>query len=169
MSSFTKAEGSKIAIKFTQDLVGDVTGNVGAFTVTGDEYKYIKGPLIEGDYQIDTVTRKSGTDDTIILTMKDLKRFPTVEGKLTINYDASKGDLEGDGGVVETFEVDFTPEGLEQEPNPHIEETVTAKPEVSIVLSWLEYFDAYEDEGDTVTVAPASVSVTLTDVEIVDP
>lgn len=53
----SKGLGSKIAIKFTDDLVGDVAGNENAFKVTGKEYKYVNGPLIEKDYIVDKVER----------------------------------------------------------------------------------------------------------------
>lgn len=53
----SKSLGSKIAIKFTDDLIGDVTGNENAFKVTGKEYKYVKGPLIDKNYIIDKVER----------------------------------------------------------------------------------------------------------------
>lgn len=53
----SKGEGRKIAIKFTDDLVGDVAGNEGAFSVKGKEYNHVDGVLIDGDYQIETVER----------------------------------------------------------------------------------------------------------------
>ena len=53
----SKGLGSKIGIKFTQDLVGDVTGNENAFTATGKEYQYVNGTLIDGNYQVEKVER----------------------------------------------------------------------------------------------------------------
>lgn len=53
----SKSLGQKIGIKFTEDLVGDVSGNESAFSVTGQQYKYINGVLIDGDYQIDKIER----------------------------------------------------------------------------------------------------------------
>lgn len=53
----SKGLGQKIAIKFTQDLVGDVSGSKDAFTVTGKEYQYVNGPLIDKEYQVDKVER----------------------------------------------------------------------------------------------------------------
>lgn len=52
---FKKGDGAKIAIKFTEDLVGSVDGNKAAFTVEGKEYQYVGGPLLDGDYQVDEV------------------------------------------------------------------------------------------------------------------
>lgn len=53
----SKAEGKKIAIKFTMPLLGDVTGNVAAFSVTGKEYQYINGPIINKSYTVESVER----------------------------------------------------------------------------------------------------------------
>lgn len=64
----SKFFGSKIAIKFTQPLIGDVEGNESAFTVTGQEPQYTKfpgqilGPLIDGDYQVEKVERMPARD-----------------------------------------------------------------------------------------------------------
>lgn len=53
----SKAEGKKIAVKFTMPLLGDVTGNVSAFGVTGQEYQYINGPIINKNYTVTSVER----------------------------------------------------------------------------------------------------------------
>lgn len=47
MSEFTKADGAKIQIEFSQPLVGDCAGNEGAFTVTVPEYTMVPGGEIE--------------------------------------------------------------------------------------------------------------------------
>ena len=53
----SKAEGKSIVIKFTEDLVGDVAGNIEAITATGQQYKYIKGSLLDKSYIIAAVGR----------------------------------------------------------------------------------------------------------------
>lgn len=53
----SKGDGLKIGIKFTEDLVGDVTGSKDAFTVTGKEYQYVNGPLVDKEYQVERVER----------------------------------------------------------------------------------------------------------------
>lgn len=53
----SKGFGQQIAIKFTEDLVGDISGNELAFSVNGKEFKYVNGSLIDGDYQIKTIER----------------------------------------------------------------------------------------------------------------
>lgn len=53
----SKGDGLKIGIKFTEDLVGDVSGSEDAFAITGKEYKYVNGALIDKVYQVDKVER----------------------------------------------------------------------------------------------------------------
>lgn len=58
----SKAEGKKIAVKFTLPLLGDVSGNQGAFTVTGQEYQWTdgpnhNGPLVNKTYVVESVDR----------------------------------------------------------------------------------------------------------------
>ena len=53
----SKAEGKQIVVKFTMPLLGDVTGNVSAFSVTGQEYQYINGPIINKNYGVVSVER----------------------------------------------------------------------------------------------------------------
>ena len=57
----SKGDGLKIGIKFTEDIVGDATGNESAFTITWKEYKYVNGNLIDGNYQVDKVERYPST------------------------------------------------------------------------------------------------------------
>lgn len=54
----SKGLGQKIGIKFTEDLIGDVSGNESAFTITGQEYKYVNGPLVDKEYQVARVEKK---------------------------------------------------------------------------------------------------------------
>ena len=53
----SKSEGLKIGIRFTEDLAGDVSGNESAFVITGEEYKYVNGVLIDKEYQIEKIER----------------------------------------------------------------------------------------------------------------
>ena len=43
MSDFTKADGAKIQITFSEPLTGDVTGNQSHFTVSVPEYSMVPG------------------------------------------------------------------------------------------------------------------------------
>ena len=43
MSEWTKGDGAKIQLTFTEPLIGDVSGNQAAFTVTVPEYDMVPG------------------------------------------------------------------------------------------------------------------------------
>ena len=56
----SKGEGKIIAIKFTEPLLGDVTGNETHFTISGKEYEYVgdvNGELIDTEYEVGSVER----------------------------------------------------------------------------------------------------------------
>lgn len=165
----SKGLGFKIALQFTENLIGDVDGNVAAFSVTGKQRKHIRGELIDGDYQVDTITRHSDSglaDNTIVLTMRTFKRFNNVEGDLTVKYDAHIGNLTGKGGFVDSFEVDFGPEDLVPMPNPWDDEyfSVVASAEVDFLR--VIYNEAPEEEKFTVS---ATAEVEHIDITIINP
>ncbi|HZJ98513.1 MAG TPA: hypothetical protein VFC79_00815, partial [Tissierellaceae bacterium] len=54
----SKTEGRNIIIKFTDDITTeDISVNKSAFKVSGKEYKYVNGPLLDKEYVIDKVER----------------------------------------------------------------------------------------------------------------
>ena len=56
----SKGDGKIIAIKFTEPLLGDVTGNETHFTISGKEYEYVgdvNGELIDTEYEVGSVER----------------------------------------------------------------------------------------------------------------
>ena len=143
-------------------------GQEGAFKVTGQEYQYINGPLLNKDYEVISVEEHPSIDKALLLTMATLNRFPTVEGNLTVEYDATVGNLAGRGGFVESFIETFTPTDLAPEPNPGIEETITVAP-VELVINYIpiSYHSRYAEE--TITVAPAELTVNLIYVGVINP
>jgi hypothetical protein len=54
----------------------------------------------------------------LLLNTKPLKRFHNTEGNITISYNATLGNLQGLGGVVQSFTQVFTPADLVRVPNP---------------------------------------------------
>lgn len=168
-----KGKGKKIAIKFTENIVGDVAGNESAFTVTGQEYLYTQGldyngPLIDCEYEVDTVEMHPTEEKTLRLTMKSLNEFNSVVGKLTVAYDALIGTLAGKGGAVESFEKEFTPAELVATPNPGVTEFVSVAPvAITAELIPVEFLDAFAKE--TITVAPVSVTATLIPIDEINP
>lgn len=54
----SKGDGQKIAIKFTQNLIGDVTENELAFTISGQEYNYVPEGMLESkNYAVESIER----------------------------------------------------------------------------------------------------------------
>jgi hypothetical protein len=146
-------------------LIGD---KIAGFTVKGQQYKYINGPLLDKEYVIENVSEHPTIDKAVLIEFNTFGRFPTVEGNLTVEYDASVGNLAGGGGFVESFSEVFTPTDLVPEPNPGIQETVTVAPatlEVDFIP--VEYVNRYAEE--TITVAPATLEVELIHISIINP
>lgn len=145
-----------------------VGSKIAGFTVSGDEYKYINGPLLDKEYVIENVSAHPTIDKAVLIEFNTFGRFPTVEGNLTVEYDATVGNLAGRGGFVESFVEVFTPTDLAPEPNPGIQETVTVAPatlEVDFIP--VEYVNRYAEE--TITVAPATLEVELIHISIINP
>ena len=163
----SKALGKQIAIDFTQNLLGDVSGNQAAFTVSGQEYKYVPGgPLVNKTYAVESVSRKADTLDTIVLTLGNLTRFNNVAGDLTVAYDASKGNLAGAGGAVSSFSSVFTPDELLMKPNQNDIEHISIFPDVLVDLIKIDYLRRYNQENISVGV---SYSINLVYVSVEDP
>ena len=162
----SKGRGKKIAIKFDKPLLGDVSGNEAAFTVTGME----RNPLFYGEpalkeYHVAAVERYPETDDTILLTFDEANRFNNVEGDITVAYDQNVGNLSGIR-AVESFEVSFTPEVLE--PSPVDEHIITVRGEP--VVDFIPTVPVDNDEHEhTVTVTGTGVLVDFIHVEDIPP
>ena len=168
----SKGDGLKIGIKFTEDIVGDVSGNKNAFTITGKEYKYVNGVLINKTYSpIISVEKHPTVPNSILLTMDWWRRFNNVEGQIAISYDATKGSLTGAGGAVESFEVSFNPQDLIQTPNPNAEELILAYPyEILLELKDMERINAYaKDDTNLIKAYPYEIVLDLKDVSEINP
>lgn len=170
----SKGLGQKIVIKFTEDLIGDI-GNVDAFTVTGKEYKYVRGPLIDVTYQLDSVERypvegleeAEAPQNIILLTTNIFSRFNNIEGELTVCYDAEKGTLSGEGGTVKSFEHSFTPTDLVPVPNPGVEENITA-----VISNFTATFISacyISGRGNETIAASPDIAVNFERVEVINP
>ncbi len=122
----SKAEGLKIGIKFTDDLVGDVSGNESAFTITGQEYKYVNGPLIDGDYQVKSVEKKE-INDSLRTDVNGVVEFIIDTNEVGIDYSELEWSIAAQGHISKTgIENDLTEEVLievvlERDPLPNIE------------------------------------------------
>lgn len=144
----SKALGQKIAIKFDSEIIGDVSGNAPAFTVTGQEYNYLPdGILIDGDYRVESVSAHPSQENTILLTMNDSYRFNNAVGDLTVSYNKSLGTLAGLGGQVESFSVSFTPSDLQKKDNPNAAEHIELS-SITAAGTYIRvyYTNSYADE-----------------------
>ncbi len=126
-------------------------GNEKAFTITGEEYQYVNGPIIQKSYQVVSVERHPDyTDDKhLLLTLHPQSRFNNAEGNLTVQYDQTKGNIQGRGGPVESFLRAFTPIDLEPKPNPHVSENLTVLAKVDAEFLKVTYNKAYSNETIT--------------------
>lgn len=107
--------------------------------------------------------------DKIRIIFDDYSRFPSVVGDITVEYDASIGNLAGSGGAVESFVEIFTPTDLVPEPNPNVAENVSVSPvEVIADLKDVEYPKGYSEQ-ENISVAPFEVTATLINVEDINP
>lgn len=141
------------------------------FAVTGKEYKYVNGELIDKSYQVVSVESHPTEPKSILLTLDWWSRFNNVEGELTVEYDATKGSLTGAGGAVESFEVSFNPIDLIQTPNPNAEELILAYPyEILLELKDIEYINAYaKDDTNLIKAYPYEIVLDLKDVSEINP
>ncbi|HZJ98904.1 MAG TPA: discoidin domain-containing protein [Tissierellaceae bacterium] len=145
-----------------------VGSKIAGFTVKGQQYKYINGPLLDKEYVIENVSAHPTIDKAVLIEFNTFGRFPTAEGNLTVEYDATVGNLAGRGGFVESFTETFTPLELAPEHNPGIIETLTVAPaELEVNFIPITYHKRYTE--DTLTVAPAELEVNLIYVGVVNP
>jgi hypothetical protein len=146
--NFTSYWSSSRAYIYTLKILEAVpAGNELAFSITGKEYQYVNGSLLNKIYKPISVESHPTEPKSILITMDWWGRFNNVEDKIKVLYDASKGSLTGAGGAVESFEVQFTPEDLIQTPNPNEEELIKAYPyEIVLDLNELTFINAYSQE-----------------------
>lgn len=160
----SKGKGQKIAIKFDKPLLGDVTGNQSAFTISGMQREPLQaGELILKEYKVSSVERYGEEPDTILLSFDTYNRFNDVEGDITVAYNQSLGTLAGTR-PVESFSVDFTPADLE--PTPIDEHTITAGIDLTVDLITLDFTDTYTKHTAT---AGIDVTVALINIEDINP
>lgn len=127
------------------------------FTVSGNEYQYVNGPLLVREYKIVKGELHPTVENAILLTTHPQERFNNVEGPLTVQYDQSQGSLRGRGGPVEGFTKVFTPTDLEPKPNPGIEENLAVSTEANVDFIKVTYGQAYAEEEQLTVSATATV------------
>lgn len=138
------------------------------FVVTGKEYQYVNGQLVDKRYKVATYELHPTEPKSILITMDWWGRFNNVDDKIKVLYDASKGSLTGAGGAVESFEIEFTPEDLIQTPNPNEEELIKAYPyEIVLDLKDITFTNGYPQE--TIKAYPYEIVLELKHVSEINP
>lgn len=164
MSDFTKADGAKIKITFSEPLTGTVTGNEAHFTVTSQEYNYVPGGTLGAVTHTVTATAVGNTANELVLTVKDTERFESAVDQITVAYDGG-GTLIGDGGAVLAFTQTFTPVGLVPKPHQndaeHIEISSVA---AAATLTKINYTDTAAQDQGHIEIASITATGTLTKV-----
>ena len=167
--NFTSYWSSSRAYIYTLKILEAVpAGNELAFSITGKEYQYVNGSLLNKIYKPISVESHPTEPKSILITIDWWNRFNNVEDKIKVLYDASKGSLTGAGGAVESFEIEFTPEDLIQTPNPNEEELIKAYPyEIITDLKDITFTNGYPQE--TIKAYPYSIVLNLIDVGEINP
>lgn len=164
MSDFTKADGAKIKITFSEPLTGTVTGNEAHFTVTSQEYNYVPGGTLGAVTHTVTATAVGNTANELVLTVKDTERFESAVDQITVAYDGG-GTLVGEGGAALAFTQSFTPTGLVPKPHQndaeHIEISSVA---VTGTLTKINYTNTAAQDMGHIEIVGITATGTLTKV-----
>ena len=127
-----KKDGLRIAIEFTEEIIGGVSGSAGAFTVTIHRYTYVPGgTLVSETRQVQSIELDENDAHILYLNFSpgNVNSIQNAVGDIEIQYDASVGFLRGEAAPVQSFTESFTPTDLEHKDNPadleHMEMTVT--------------------------------------------
>ena len=85
MSDFTKADGAKIQITFSEPLTGDVTGNQSHFTVSVPEYDMVPGGTLSSvSKAVKSTSAKVSYAATVDLSAGALTDTEVSGGKLSL-------------------------------------------------------------------------------------
>lgn len=85
MSDFTKADGAKIQITFSEPLTGTVTGNESHFTVSVPEYDMVPGGTLSNvSKAVKSTSAKVSYAATVDLSAGSLTNVVVSDGKLSL-------------------------------------------------------------------------------------
>ena len=85
MSEWTKGDGAKIQLTFTEPLIGDVSGNQSHFTVTIPEYDMVpEGTLSNVVKTVKSTYGRTAYYQTVDLSSGTLTDLATSNGKLSL-------------------------------------------------------------------------------------
>lgn len=159
------SEGTEVALRFSQSLVGDITGNETKITVTGQTYEYVPNGELESASRTVTAVSNDSDDDTVIyLKFADgnTKSIKNMVGTVAIAY--SGGTLKGLGGPVADFIFEFLPTDLAPKHHPNVSEHVEAEVDVNADLIKVYYTDTSEPEHIEAVVTPIGNLIHVDDI-----
>ncbi|WP_350343218.1 LamG-like jellyroll fold domain-containing protein [Proteinivorax tanatarense] len=106
----------------------------------------------------------------IVLETKDLstERFQNVKGELTVSYDASKGNLTGEFGSVESFTENFKPEGLKPLSNPNLTENINVSTDYFLEFIKVKY-KGVPAEKETITAKAINLDLDFIHIDVINP
>ena len=85
MSEWTKGDGAKIQLTFTEPLVGDATGNESHFTVSVPEYDMVPGGTLSTVHKaVKSTAARVSFADTVNLAAGTLTDTEVYGGKLSL-------------------------------------------------------------------------------------
>lgn len=159
----SKSRGLKIVVEFDQDILGDVSGNLSAFSVTGFQRNPLPyGPVQSKTYTIGSIGRVAGMENAIELVFSDTNRFSDAVGNMVVSYNSEVGSLSGKQ-LVESFSLEFSPEGLVGTP-VHQEHVVVGVHSASLTTIRIEYETGYHPDTNYVASSLYSASLSVTKV-----
>lgn len=171
-----KPIGTSIVIEYKEEADSEWSAIESSQTINGNSDINIRVTLLT-DSNDKTPTLKSMwlesptvPQDKIVITMDWWGRFNNVEEKIKVVYDATKGNLQGAGGAVESFEVEFTPTDLVQTPNPHVVEHLKAYPyEINLDFKEIDFQSRYVIEEEHLKAYPYEITLDLKHVSEINP
>lgn len=163
-----KEEGRFIKISFTEDIYNlNEAIDFEGFSIVFQEQLYIQSEIVEtilepiGVYYSDNIRE-------IILEFTSISEvaFRNVIGNIELIYNMDFGHLKGYGGLVQSFNITFTPVGLVKNLPTNSIENINVNPIVSASFIRVDYKNSFDTSN--LSVIP-SVTVVLTSADIVNP
>lgn len=159
------AEGTEIGIRFSQPLIGSISGNETKISVTGNTYNYIPDGELE-DTSRTVIEVSADQEDNAVIYLKfadgNINSIQNMIGDVSIAY--SGGTLAGIGGPVDSFEISFTPNNLNAKNNPNEPEHIEVDVDINATLTRIHYTDSSETEHIEAIVTPIGSLISVEDI-----
>ena len=144
-----KKDGRRIAIEFSESLIGDVTvGNDTAFTITFSEYNMVPGgSLSKRSINPESVYIDEELGNKILvleLSSGNQQCLQVAVGDVIVSY--AGGNLQGVGGMVPNFSMIFRPEDVAYEGHQHDIEHIDVDMDCHTNLVRLYHRETYFNE-----------------------